>query len=110
MAFNVNKCYISVHETKNLMEMNGVKLDSVQCVKDVGVVIVSSHKLFWQCKDAVGKANRMLGFINGNFSFKNKDITLPLYIISLARHHLDSAIQFWSHHAKDIANLQVVQR
>ncbi len=68
--------------------MNGVKLESVQCVKDFGVTIASSLKFSQQCKDAAGKANRMLGFINRNFSFKNKDIILPLYA-SLVRPHLD---------------------
>jgi len=54
--------------------------------------------------------SRMLGYINRNFSFKNKDIILPLYI-SLVRPHLEYAMQFWSpHHAKDIAKLEAVQR
>ncbi len=52
----------------------------------------------------------MLGFINRNFSFKNKDAILPLYI-SLVRSHLENAVQFWSpHHAKDIGKLEAVQR
>ncbi len=72
-----------------------VKLESVQCVKDVGVTIASSLKFSQQCKDAAGKANRMLGFINRNFSFKNKDIILPLYV-SLVRLKLEYAVQFWS--------------
>ncbi len=53
-----------------------------------------------------------MGFtcINRNFSFKNKDVTLPLYI-SLVRPHLEYAVQFWApHHAKDIAKLEAVQR
>ncbi len=60
--------------------MNGTKLESGQCAKDLGVVIASSLKFSQQCKDAAGKANRMLGLINKNFSFKNKDVILPLYI------------------------------
>ncbi len=60
-------------------EMNGTKLESVQCVKNLGVSIISSLKFSQQCKDAAGKANRMLGITNRNFSFKNKDVILPLY-------------------------------
>ncbi len=63
-----------------------------------------------QCKDAAGKANRMLGFINRNFSFKNKDVILPMYV-SLVRLRLEYAVQFWApHHAKAIAKLEAVQR
>ena len=90
--------------------MNGVKLKSAQCVKDLGVTVTSSLKFSQHCKDAAGKANRMLGFINRNFSFKNKDVILPLYN-SLVRPHLEYAVQFWSpHHEKDIAKLESVQR
>ncbi len=87
-----------------------VKLESVHCAKDLGVTIASNLKFAQQCKDAAGKANRMLGFINRNFSFKNKDIILPLYN-SLVTPHLEYAVQFWSpHHAKNIAKLEAVQR
>jgi hypothetical protein len=113
MPFNVNKCHILQVGTRNQKfnyEMSGVKLESVHCIKDLGVTIASSLKFSQQCKDAAGKANRMLGFINRSFSFKNKDVILPLYI-SLVRPHLEYAVQFWSpHHAKDIAKLEAVQR
>ncbi len=90
--------------------MNGTKIESVQCLKDLGVTVVSSFKCSQKCKDDAGKANRMLGFINRYFSFKNKDVILPLYI-SLVRPHLEYAVQFWAlHHAKDIAKLDAVQR
>ncbi len=114
MPFNVNKCHILQVGTRNqkfYYEMNGTKIESVQCVKDLGVTIVSSLNFSQQCKEAAGKANRMLSFINRNFSFKNKDVILPLYI-SLVRPHLEYAVQFWlPHHAKDIlAKLEAVQR
>ncbi len=90
--------------------MNGAKLGSIQCVKDLGVSVVSSLKFSHQCKDAAGKANRMLGLINRNTSFKTKDVMLPLYT-SLVRPHLEYTVQFWApHHAKDIAKLEAVQR
>ncbi len=88
----------------------GVKLENVQYVKDLGVTIASNLKFFQHCKDAAGKANRKLGFINRNFSFTNKDTILPLYII-LVRPHLEYAVLFWSPHlAKDTAKLEAVQR
>ncbi len=94
MPFNVNKCQILQVGTRNPKfeyEMNGTKVESVQCVKDLGVTIASSLKFSQQCKNGTGKANRMLGFINKNFSFKNKTVILPLYI-SLVRPHLEYAV------------------
>ncbi len=90
--------------------MNGTKLESVQCMKDLGIPVVSSLKFSQQCEDASGKANRMLGFINRNISFKSKDVILPLYT-SLVRLHLENAVQFWApYRVKDIAMLEAVQR
>ncbi len=66
--------------------MNGTQLKSVQCMKDFGVSVASSLKFSQQCKDATGKANRMLGFINRNIFFKTKHVILPLYT-SLVRPH-----------------------
>ena len=113
MPFNVDKCQVLQVGTRNKKfdyEMRGIKLKSVQCVKDLGVKIASNLKFSQQCVDATNKANRMLGFIKRNFLFKNKDVILPLYT-SLVRPHLEYAVQFWSpHHAKDIAKLEGVQR
>ncbi len=104
---------MSILGTRNLKydyEMSGEKLESVHCVKDLGVTITSNPKFSQQCKEAADKANRMLGFIKRNFSFKNKDIILPLYN-RLVRPHLEYAVQFWSPHlAKDIAKLEAVHR
>ncbi len=71
--------------------MNVTRLESVQWVKDLSVSVTSSLKFCQQCKDAAGKANRMLGFINRNISFETKDIILPLYI-SLVRPHLEYTV------------------
>ncbi len=96
MPFNVNKCHVLQVGTRNKKieyEMNGTKLESVQCVKDLDVSVASSLKFSQQCKDAAGKANRILGFINRNISFKTKDVILALYT-SLVRPHLEYAVQF----------------
>ncbi len=84
MPFNVTKCHILQvgrrnHLKKNEYEMNGTKLEIVQCVKDLAVSIASSLKFSKQSKDVAGKANIMLSFINRNISFKTKDVILPLY-------------------------------
>ncbi len=92
--------------------MNDTKLESVQCVKDLGVIVASSLKFPQQCQEAAGKADRMLGFINGNFSFKNKDVILSLYeYIGFVKPHLEYVVQFWApHHAKDITKLETAAK
>ncbi len=47
--------------------MSGMKLESVQYDKDLGVTIASNLKFSYHCKEAACKANRMLGFINRIF-------------------------------------------
>ncbi len=73
-------------------------------------MIVASLEFSQQCKDATGKANRMLSFINRNF-LKNKNIMLPFYT-SLVKPHLEYAVQVWSQFTmlKDNAKLEAVQR
>ncbi len=111
LPFNVNKSHIlqvGRINQKFVDEMNGTKFKSVQCVKELGVTVASSLKFSKQCKDGAGKADRMLYFINIKFSFKNKDVLIPLYF-SLVRSHLKYTVQFWAqHHAKDILILQSV--
>ncbi len=113
MPFNLKKCHIFEVGTRNLKydyEMSGLKLESVQYVKDLGVTIASNLRFFQKFKGAGGKVNRMLVFINRNFSFKNNDIILPLYN-RLVRPHLEYVVQFRSLHlAKDIAKLEAAQR
>ncbi len=70
----IDKCQVLQVGTRNKKfdyEMRGVKLKNVQCVRDLGVKIASNLKFSHQNIDAANKANRMLGFIKKNFSFKN---------------------------------------
>ncbi len=46
-------------------------------VKDLGVTVASNLKFSRQCNESVKKTNRMTGWINKKFSFKNKDVVLP---------------------------------
>ncbi len=52
--------------------MSGVKLESAQCVQDLGVTVASNLKFSLHCKEAACKGNRMLGFINIIFPSKIK--------------------------------------
>ncbi len=44
--------------------MNNVKIESVQCIKDLGFMISYNLKFSQLCKNAAGKTNKMLGFKN----------------------------------------------
>ncbi len=75
IPFNVDKCQVLQVGTRNKKfdyEMRGVKLKSVQYIKDLGVKIASNLKFSQQCIDAANNANRRLGFIKRNFIFINK--------------------------------------
>ncbi len=77
MPFNVNKCHSLEVGTRNQnyeYETSGVKLESVQCVNDLGVTIASNLNFSQHGKEAACKATRMLGFININFSSRIKTI------------------------------------
>ncbi len=111
MPFNFKKCHIFQVGKRSLKydyEMSGEKFESVHCVKDLGVTITWNLKFSQECKDAAGKANRMLGFKKGNFSFKNKDIILPSYN-NLVRPHLDYTVQFWSPHLAEDSKIRSCQ-
>ncbi len=112
MPFIVNKCHIlqvGTRSKKYEYEMCGVKLESVHCVKDLGVTITSNLKFSQHWKRQRVKPIKCWALLKDIF-FKNKDIILPLYI-NLVRPHLECAVQFWlPHHAEDIAKLEAVQR
>ena len=113
MEFNVEKCKVLQLGAKNPKlhyNMSGKLLKSVNEEKDLGVIVSSNLKVEKQCSTAVGKANRMLGFISRNFEYKSRDIVVPLYK-SLVRPNLEYAVQFWSPYMrKDIDKLERVQR
>ncbi len=60
--------------------MRRVELDSLQCVKGLGVTMASNLIFPQHYRDAEDKANRMQVFYKTNSSFKCKDIIPPLYI------------------------------
>ena len=113
MPFNVNKCQmlqIGHSNKKYEYNMMGQEIKVTPQAKDLGVTISNNLKFSHHCNEAAKKANRVLGFINRNFTYKSKDIIVPLYI-SLVRPHLEYANQFWAPHLrKDILKLESVQR
>lgn len=113
MSFNVSKCavlQVGNNNPKNVYQMNETVVNAVTTQKDLGVTITNDLKWRKQVENSVNKANRMLGLISRNFSFRSKNIILTLYK-SLVRPHLEYAVQFWSPHQQgDIDKLERIQR
>ncbi len=71
--------------------MSGVKLENVQCVKDLGVTIASNLKFSLHSRETACKANRMLGFINrttkinNNISYEERLAQLNLFSLDKRR-------------------------
>ena len=78
--------------------------------RDLGIIITKDLKWQKQTEKSCKTANRALGFIASNFSYKNKELILRLYK-SLVRKHLEHAVQFWSQHLRrDIDKMKKIQR
>ncbi len=63
MSFDVNKCHVLhiITRSQNFgYETNGIKLESVQCVKDLGTTIASSLKL---CQNAKVPQVKLIEFL-----------------------------------------------
>ena len=113
MNFNVGKCKVMHIGNNNLKFgylMNGEWLDETDCEKDLGVMIDSNLKSGRQVLEARNKANRMLGFITRNLSYKSKEVIKKLYN-AYVRPHLEYCIQVWSpYYRHDLDMLESVQR
>ena len=113
MEFNVNKCkvmHVGYGNLKFGYSMNGQWLQECDYEKDLGVVIDRNLKSSRQVLEARNKANRMLGFISRNVSYKSRDVVKRLYI-SYVRPHLEYCVQAWvPHYRQDLNMLEAVQR
>ena len=113
MRFNVDKCKVMHMDAKNMHAsyiLGGVQLRKSIVEKDLGFLV--DHKLnnSMQCQAAVSKASKVFSCIRRGMDSRKRDIILPLYK-SLARPHLEYAVQFWAPVLKkDIEELEKVQR
>jgi len=89
--------------------MNNQKLDVVNEEKDLGVLITDDLKSSSQCRQAYGKASRVLGIISRTISYKTPTVLLKLYK-TLVRPHLEYCIPVWSpYYSRDKILLEQVQ-
>jgi hypothetical protein len=113
MLFNTNKCKVMHFGRKNtraVYSLGDQQLEEVEQEKDLGVIIQKDLKVSEQCVKAVKTANRVLGMIKRAFTYKTKEVVLPLYR-SLVRPHLEYCVQAWRpHFQKDINLIEGVQK
>lgn len=113
MSFNVDKCKVIHFGNKNLgadYSIGSQLLGTVDEECDLGVVVQNDLKVTNQCKKVVKTANRILGMIYRNITYRSKDIILQLYK-SLVRPHLEYCVQAWRPHLqKDIIYIEKVQK
>ncbi len=77
MPFNMNKWQllrVGSRKIYNDYEMCGLKIKSINLVKDLGVTVFFNFKFSQQCNMFVKKTSRMMGLIKIFFSLKNKDV------------------------------------
>ena len=113
MKFNSKKCSVLNFGNNNShfgYSLNGKWLESRETEKDLGVIVDNQLKFREQCIEVRNKANRILGFINKNVSYKSKYVIKSLYN-SYVRPHIEYCIQAWKPYLRhDINMLESVQR
>ena len=96
MSFNVNKCSLN-HIGHNNVQSNynilNQQLPTTDQQRNLGTITTKDIKWQKQTDKSCKTANKVLEFIARNFSYKKKELILPLYK-SLVRHN--SNMQFSS--------------
>ena len=113
MSFNTDKCVVMHIGNKNLNHqyvMNDIPLKVTESEKDIGVYVQPSLKPSVQIAESVKKANRVLGMLLKNLTYRDKYHFIKLYK-QYVRCHLEYAVQAWNPWlAQDIESLESVQR
>ena len=116
MDFNVIKCYIiSFTRSKNPIlfdyTMNGVPLQRVDEIRDLGVIITSSLSWNNHIDNIISKAARISGLIKGTLGWHVSSQTKYIMYCSLVRVLLEYCTVVWSGTSrKNIKNIEKIQR
>ena len=109
LSLNIIKCMVLCIKRNNesineyFIHNNGVasKLENVNHIKDLGVIIDNRLNFNEHISDKIKKANSMLGIINRNFKYMDNFTFLTLYK-SLVRSHLEYSGSIWSPYKKGL--------
>ena len=113
MAFNVEKCHVmhlGLNNQRQEYRMNGSRLSTTECERDIGVLVSNKLKPSLQCKKAAQTASTVLAQITRAFHYRDKHVFKNLYQ-QYVRPHLEFAVAAWSPWLQaDIDSLEAVQR
>jgi len=82
MSFNVKKCKTMHLGKRNIGEdyrMGDITIERTNQEKDLGILVDNTCKFSEQCTTAANSANRLLGMIKRNITYKSKNVILRLY-------------------------------
>ena len=98
MMFNVEKCKVLHFGPKNpnhVYYINGISLESVEQLKDLGVIIDRQLKFSPHIGVVCKKANSILGQIRRCFSIRTRTVFMDIYK-TFVRSQLEHAVQLWN--------------
>jgi len=113
LRLNINKCKTAFYGRDVNYEykyyLSSTSLESVDVMKDLGVVFDLELSFVSHCKEKINRAYSMLGLIKRNFIYLTEETFVTLYE-SLARCHLEYANSVWNPHRQGlIKDLEKVQ-
>ena len=97
LTFNIAKCKhlrIGPQSHSAAYTLDGIGIDSVEHIRDLGVIIDSDLKFHYHVNSAVSKANRILSLISKSFVNLSVDM-LPVLYKSLVRPLLEYSNLIW---------------
>ena len=83
LKFNISKCkhvYFGPFHQFGLYYLNGIKFDSVESQKDLGILFDYQPKFYLNTTDVTAKANCLQGLIRKSFDYLDPDMLVKLFV------------------------------
>ena len=74
--------------------LNGIKIDSVESQKDLGILFDHQLKFYLHTTDVAAKANHLLGLIRKSFDYLDPDMLVKLFV-TVVRPTLEYCKSVW---------------
>jgi hypothetical protein len=103
VVLNIRKHDVQVNEYNIEADIGKTKLNCVESVKDLGVIVDKTLSFKEHITEKIKKANSMLGLIKRNFKYMDEATFIMLYK-SLVRSHLEYASSVWCPYRRGLIN------